>query len=352
MQSIELSRALDGARILVVGGAGFVGSRLVHRLAEYGAHIVVVDNLLSAERDAVPTSDCVTFVESSITDDRTLENLGELDFVFHLATYHGNQSSIANPLADHENNLLPSLKLFDALRGKRLNKLVYAAAGCASAEKTFDEPGATPETDTVSVHHDSPYQISKLVGEMYASYYHRRHGLPAVRARFQNVYGPGETLGAGQWRGTPATVWRNVVPTFIYRGLRGLPLTVENEGVATRDFIFVEDLVDGLLLCAGNGEPGEAYNLARGREVTIRELAIWVQRLTGERSSVEFTPAREWDRSGRRFGSTKKATRELGFSADTDIETGLRETVAWTEKFLERIEKCIQRHEPFMRETP
>ena len=102
---------------------------------------------------------------------------------------------------------------------------------------------------------DSPYQISKVVGKFYAVYYHGRHDLPTVRARFQNVYGPGEILGAGRWRGTPATVWRNVTPAFVYRALKGMPLQLENEGLATRDFIYVGDIVDGLLAARPPASP-------------------------------------------------------------------------------------------------
>src|SRR6185436_10816563 len=107
-------------------------------------------------------------------------------------------------------------------------------------------------------------QISKVVGEFYSVYYHTQHNLPGVRARFQNVYGPWEVLGAGQWRGTPATVWRNVTPTFIYKALKHQALPVENGGIMTRDFIFVSDIVAGLIACALRGTPGEAYNLATG----------------------------------------------------------------------------------------
>src|SRR4029077_14670393 len=123
----------------------------------------------------------------------------------------------------------------------------------------------------VPLEHDSPYQISKVVGEFYCVYYYSAFGLPTVRARFQNVYGPGETLGAGVWRGTYATVWRNVVPTFVYRALKGMPLRLEGEG-ASRDFIFVEDIVEGLARAAVFGEPGEVYNLGTGEETSIGDL--------------------------------------------------------------------------------
>ena len=96
---------------------------------------------------------------------------------------------------------------------------------------------------------DTPYQISKIVGEFYSNYYFKQHKLPVVKARFQNVYGPGEVLGAGQWRGTSATVWRNVIPSFVYRAIKQLPLSVDNGGVASRDFIFARDIARGLMHC-------------------------------------------------------------------------------------------------------
>src|ERR1019366_6099714 len=114
------------------------------------------------------------------------------------------------------------------------------------AEKPFDGARATSETAPVSLWLDSPYQISKIVGEYYCNYYLTRHHLPTITARFQNVYGPGEVLGAGRWRGTVHTVWRNVTPTFIYRSLKGEALPVENGGIATRDFVYVADIVRGL----------------------------------------------------------------------------------------------------------
>ena len=108
------------------------------------------------------------------------------------------------------NNTLTTLKLFNRLASFRnLRAVVYSSAGCTVAEKLYGDARPTTEEDPVSLHLDSPYQISKIVGEMYANYFHAHDGLPTVVARFQNVYGPGEILGAGQWRGTPATVWRN-----------------------------------------------------------------------------------------------------------------------------------------------
>ena len=333
-----------------MGGAGFVGSNLVRRLLAEQAEIVVVDNLLSAERENIPADPRVQFVEGSIADRDVLDGLSDdFDYVWHLATYHGNQSSIANPLEDHENNLITTLRLLERVRDfKRLEKLVYAASGCVLAPHTFDDAKPVEEDGDAPFDLDSPYQISKIVGEFYCVYYHKQHGVPTVRARFQNVYGPGEILGAGRWRGTPATVWRNVVPTFVYRALRGLPLELDSGGIASRDFIFVDDIVEGLVACALRGEPGDVYNLASGRETTIAALAELINELAGGRSTITTTPPRPWDRAGRRVGSTRKSKAALGYEARTDLAGGLRRTIEWTQANRALIERAIARHKDRM----
>jgi nucleoside-diphosphate-sugar epimerase len=171
-----------------------------------------------------------------------------------------------------------------------------------------------------------------------------------VKARFQNVYGPREILGAGRWRGTPHTVWRNVIPTFIWKALQGEALPLDNGGNASRDFIFVEDLVRGLVACAEKGLPGEAYNLASGVETSILEMANLINVLTGNKTPVDLRSARDWDRSGRRFGSTVKSRENLGFSAEVGIADGLERTIEWTKANSVLIESVMERHEYFLRD--
>jgi nucleoside-diphosphate-sugar epimerase len=230
-----------------------------------------------------------------------------------------------------------------------VKRVVYASAGCTVAEKTFDDVEATDEEAPISLYYDSPYQISKIIGELYGNYYFLRHAVPFVKARFQNVYGPREILGAGRWRGTPATVWRNVTPTFVYRALKGEALPVENGGIATRDFIYVEDMARGLMACARRAQPGGVYNLASGVETSIKELAELVNELTGNTTPIALTPARDWDRSGKRYGATDKARRELGFVAGTGLREGLERTIAWTRHNMTTIERCMAQHARFMR---
>ncbi len=344
----------SGKKILVVGGAGFVGSNLCHQLLkEEVERIVVVDNLLSAEVSNLPNDSRLTFILGSIADDRILAKIeSSFDYVFHLATYHGNQSSIHDPLADHDNNTITTLKLCEHFKDVDiLQKIVYASAGCTVSKKTYDNALATNEDAEVSLYHDSPYQISKIIGELYGNYYWMKYQLPFVKARFQNVYGPREILGAGEWRGTPATVWRNVIPTFIWKALHEETLPLENDGIATRDFIYVNDIVEGLLLCALNGKTGDIYNLASGIETSIKDLAEKVNKLTGNVVPTESLQPRSWDRSGKRFGSTSKAEKSLGFKASTTLDEGLKKTIEWSNANKHLVLSNILKHAYFMPEV-
>ena len=218
-----------------------------------------------------------------------------------------------------------------------------------SREKTFGEATATAEDAPVSLFHDSPYSISKLIGEMYGNYYFTRHGLPFVTARFQNVYGPGEILGAGRWRGTPHTVWRNVTPTFIWKALHGEALPVENGGIASRDFIFVEDIARGLVACAERGDPGEAYNLASGVETSILDLAR-----PGQRADRQSDADRAG--AGARLGPFGPPLRRSGEGARAArlrrrrrrCATASAQTIAWTRANRDTIRRCMLQHARFV----
>lgn len=338
----------ENKKIIVVGGAGFVGSNLVKNLITKtkNVSVLVIDNLLSSEESNIPIDERVKFLKGSIADEKILNQINDsFDYIFHLSTFHGNQSSIFDPLRDHENNTLTTLKLMDHVKNfKNLKKLVYSAAGCSSAKKTYEDAEATTEEAPISLVQDSPYSISKVVGEFYSVYYHKQHNLPTVRARFQNVYGPGEILGAGEWRGTIHTIWRNVTPNFIYKSLKGEILPLFNGGDVSRDFIYVDDICEGLMACALKGRPGEAYNIASGYETTIKDWAEKICKFTGNEGGFEILPKRDWDTSGKRFGSTEKAERELGFKAKVSIDEGLEKTINWTKENLNMIESVMAKH--------
>ena len=170
-----------------------------------------------------------------------------------------------------------------------------------------------------------------------------------MRARFQNVYGPGEILGAGRWRGTPHTVWRNVTPTFVWKALHRQALPVENGGIASRDFIFVEDIARGSdrlrRSAARRARPTISPPASKRRSSISREL---INELTGNPTPIALAPARDWDRSGHRFGDPSKAREQLGFSAETALRDGLAETIAWTRANADTIRRCMLQHARFV----
>ncbi len=337
-----------GKNILVVGGAGFVGSNLVRMLLKLNTdlHITVVDNFMSAEPENLPQHPLLNVIIGSISEESVLSKINDVyQYIFHLATYHGNQSSIHDPLADHAHNTYTTLRLLNHIKDfENIIKLVYSSAGCSVAKKTFEDAEETTEDAPLEIRQDSPYSISKIIGEFYSVYFHKQHSVPTVRARFQNVYGPGEILGAGQWRGTPATIWRNVTPTFIYKSLKNMPMPLENEGIATRDFIFVEDICRGLMLCALRGEPGDVYNIGSGVETSIRLLAETINSITGNAAGIKLLPRRSWDTSGKRFASIAKSKEKLRFEAQVDLKTGLSITINWTQENLHFIEQTMHKH--------
>lgn len=342
---------LKGTKILITGGAGFVGVNLIKMILQsYCREIIVIDNFLSSEKILLPKDSRIVLIEGSCADEDILSIIkDEFDFVFHLATFHGNQNSIFDPLADHDNNLLTSLRFFMKISEfKKLKMAVYSSAGCTTALKTYKKAKPTKESDKVSLYMDSPYQISKIVGELYANFFFMNKKLKIVKARFQNVYGPGEVLGAGKWRGTSSTIWRNVIPTFIYRALKKMPLYLENNGKSSRDFIYVEDVAEGLLRSAMLGTEGEVYNIASGVETDIFCLAEKINELCNNIGNIKLLPKRKWDRSGKRLGDTEKSSMTLKFCPKVSLFEGLKKTVSWTKENIEIIESCISKHDKYI----
>jgi nucleoside-diphosphate-sugar epimerase len=333
---------------VVIGGAGFVGSWVVEELLkEEGRSITVVDNLLSSERWNLSTNPRVSFVEGSAAEMETLEKIVlPVDEVYQLACFHGNQSSIARPFEDLENGLKTTLTTLEWVKQNHPKaRVVYSGAGCAVAEKTWEEPTAVEEVDQTSLLHDSPYSISKITGEMYCLYYARQYEMDIVRVRFQNVYGPREILGAGQWRGTENTIWRNVIPTFVWKAIHNEPVQIYGDGTASRDFIYVGDVADGVIKANKFGVSGQVYNISSGIETNLLKLISSIELLTHKTMEVNFYKKRNWDHSGRRFGSPVKSMQSLGFESQTSLTTGLARTIDWTIENVVMIESAMEKHE-------
>lgn len=317
--------------VLVTGGAGAIGSRLVRRmLQEEPESVTVIDDLSSGYEWLLPEDRRVQVMR---TDVANLMDSGlrlQRPVVFHLAAFFANQNSVDHPTDDLHTNGLGTLAALMWSRENRASRFVYASAGCSIAGHGIEAP--IHEDMPVSLNLDTPYQITKALGEFYCNYFFP--DVPTVRTRFFNSYGPGEVPG----------YYRNVIPNFIWKALNGEPLVITGTGEETRDFIFVEDLVEGLMLGASRPEaPGQAFNLGTGVQTRIIDLARTIIELCGSTSAIEFAPRRSWDKSLHREADISRARKVLGLSPRVTVREGLVRTVEWFRENRAAIEQARAR---------
>jgi nucleoside-diphosphate-sugar epimerase len=183
------------------------------------------------------------------------------------------------------------------------------------------------------MHLYTPYQVTKMLGELYTNYFHNLYGLPIVNARFFNSFGPGEVPGK----------YRNVIPNFFYWAMNGIPLPITGTGEETRDFTYVDDIVDGLIRTAYYPEAiGEAFNLGAGREIKIKNLAQWINELTENPGGIVYRERRSWDKKNRLLSSIEKARKTLGYEPKVDFKEGLGLTYNWFTENWENIKKTAE----------
>ncbi len=306
--------------ILITGGAGAIGSNLTRAVAGAGAKLVMVlDDLSSAVRWNVPALANVMFIEGSILDEVELKRVffEGPDLVFHLAALFANQNSIDHPETDLLVNGLGTLRLLQYAQLAGAQRFIYASSGCS----IYGSNAPLPLTEEfMSLHLSSPYQITKMLGELYANFFQHHYELAVVKARFFNSYGPGEMPGQ----------YRNVIPNFIYWAMQGEPLPITGTGEETRDFTYVGDIVDGLLR-AGYFEAavGQEFNLASGKETRIIDLAEMINTQVGNKAGVSFAQRRKWDTKSRLLASVDRAGQLIGYEPNTPFEPGLKNTIAW-----------------------
>jgi UDP-glucose 4-epimerase len=232
----DYQESYQGKVLLVTGGAGAIGSNLTAALAQAGAKcVLVLDNLSSSCEWNVPARGNVMFVRGDVTDDRTLKRVffEKPDVVFHLAAFFANQNSVDYPEKDLATNGMGTLKLLQYATLAGVHRFVYASSGCS----VYGSSAPLPlREEFMSMNLSTPYQITKMLGELYCNFFHDHYGLPVVKPRFFNSYGPGEVPGQ----------YRNVIPNFIYWAMKGQVLPITGTGQETRDFTYVGDLVDGL----------------------------------------------------------------------------------------------------------
>jgi len=329
----EVLSHYTGKRILITGGAGCIGSNLTKALLKAEPEkIVIIDDLSASYEWNIPKDPKVTFIKGSILDEERMKRAFSYKphFVFHLAAHFANQNSVDHPETDLLVNALGTLKTLEYANLVGVERFVFASSGCS----VYGSQAPLPlKEDFVSLHLDTPYQINKLVGELYCNYFHDYYKLPVAIARYFNVYGPGEVPGR----------YRNVIPNFFWWAMHGQPLPITGTGEETRDFTFVEDIVDGTLRMGVVEEAvGEAINLASEKETRVIDLANWINEMTGNKAGIVFKQRRDWDKAIRRRASIEKAKKILGYEPKTDMKTGLRRVYEWIKENMDKIEENVK----------
>ena len=319
-ESMYSIKDYEGKTVLVTGGAGAIGSNLTGALAAFCERVIVLDNLVSSTRRNLPNLSNVLFVEGDILDEIKVKRcfFERPQIIFHLAASFANQNSVDHPEEDLMVNGMGTLKLMEYSVLQGVDRFVFASSGCS----VYGDNARLPLTEDkgASMYLRTPYQVTKMLGELYANFFPHHHSLPVSKARLFNSYGPGEVPGQ----------YRNVIPNFIYWALHGRPLPITGSGEETRTFTWVGDVVDGLLR-SGLHEAaiGQEFNLAGGWEISTRRLAEKINSLAGNKAGIQFVSRRKWDSKKRVSASVEKARKLIGYAPEADFDWGLAQTVQW-----------------------
>ncbi len=273
--------SLAGEQILVTGGAGFIGSHVVDRLLTLDARVVVLDDLSTGRRDNLPHDERVRLVRGDAADpDAVGGAMSGCRRVVHLAAIASVQRSVEDPIGTHRANLVATLRVLEAARTAGVARLVYA-----SSAAVYGDVRTPPVAEAGSLAPQTPYAVDKLAGEHYLGYYRRTYGVPAVALRFFNVFGP---------RQLPDSPYSGVISLFADRVTRGAPVTVYGDGLQTRDFVEVGDVVDAVVGCLVRETPPEAFemNVGTGVATSVLDLLAGLQRAAGVDVPIAFGAAR------------------------------------------------------------
>ncbi|MBI4281164.1 NAD-dependent epimerase/dehydratase family protein [Candidatus Uhrbacteria bacterium] len=300
-------------KVLVTGGAGFIGSHLVDALVAHHYQVTVVDDLSLGVREQVNAK--ASFVRLDIRKPRIEEVVREVKptVVFHLAAQIDPRVSVVDPSFDADVNVVGSLRLLEAARRVGVEKFIFASSGGAIYGGTEKLP--TPET--CLAHPFSPYGVSKLAFEEYLHCYYHVYGLPYVALRFSNVYGPRQSPKGEA----------GVVALFTRKMLHGEQPIINGDGKQTRDFVYVDDVVNANLL-ALPAEANGVYNIGTGLETSVNEIFRTLKKMIGVTTREAHGSAKIGEER-RSVLANRKARRELGWRPTVALEEGLRRTVEW-----------------------
>jgi len=304
--------------VLVTGGAGFIGSHLVERLLRDGVAVRALDNFSTGTREnlsfAARSGDQLDVVEGDILDLAVVERvMRDVRVVFHQAAMRSVPRSVKDPLGANDNNVTGTLHVLHAARTLGVRRVVFA-----SSSSVYGERPELPKREDQPPAPISPYAVSKVAGEHYAAVWARLYGVETVGLRYFNVFGP---------RQDPASEYAAVIPRFILWALAGEPLEVHGDGTQSRDFTFIENVVEANLLAArAPGVGGEVFNVGCGQQVSLLGIIGRLESVLGRTLARRHTASRAGD-VPHTLADVSKAKRLLGYSPRVDFDEGFRRTV-------------------------
>lgn len=304
-------------RYLVTGGAGFIGSHIVDELVRRGEAVRVLDNFSSGRRENIAHNlDRVQLIEGDLRDLETVRGaVAGVDYVLHLGAIPSVPRSVVEPLASNEANVTGTLHVLMAAREAGVRRVVNS-----SSSSVYGNSPTLPKHEAMPTQPLSPYAVSKLAGENYCVAFQQVYGLPTVSLRYFNVFGP---------RQDPASEYAAVIPKFITAMLKGESPIIYGDGLQSRDFTYVANVVAAnLLACESERAVGQALNVALGDRVTLLELLEALNTILGTRLPPRFEAPRPGDVKHSQADTTR-ARELLGFEEVVDFRQGLRETVDW-----------------------
>jgi len=301
-------------KVVVTGGAGFIGLHLCEALADRGYSVIILDDLSTGKKaniEPLLDRENVEFIEGSVTDLTRLEKIFQgAGYVFHLAAIASILQSMKDPLTCHEVNITGTLNVLLAARDNNIDKVIYA-----SSSSVYGDTYTLPQKEDMLPDPRSPYAVAKLAGEYYCRVFHQVYHLPTVCLRYFNVYGP---------RQDPDSQYAAVIPRFIKRLSQSRPPVIFGDGEQTRDFVFVKDAVTASILAAESNATG-IFNIGRNESITINQLAVLIIRLVGnviEPIHAEVRP----DDIKHSLADISRA-RTFGYRPKWSLEDGLKETI-------------------------
>jgi len=304
---------MKNTKVLVTGGAGFIGSNLVKQLITDGNSVTVLDNFMSGYKSNLDPFPSVNIIEGDVRDKAAVEKaMHGIEVVFHLAASVGNKRSIDYPITDAEINVLGTINILEAARKAGVRKIITS-----SSAGIFGELKTIPIKEDHQVEPDSPYGCTKLCEEKLCLAYAKLYDLEAVCLRYFNVYGPNQRFDA----------YGNVIPIFVFRMLRNEPLTIFGDGEQTRDFVHVNDVVQANLKAAEAIGVSGAFNIASGTQITINKLAEMITR-NHNATIIEYGSERPGDVRDS-LADISLATQKFNYTPTIDIEKGIHEYILW-----------------------